>query len=669
MPIDGQFSQPNTSDLFGSIWYTKNMNFDEQGYAKLSSRAVSLFSEDDDAQFNIITAISRSGLLVTTEEPFKSTITPTSISITEDADSGNPSLAFHSRGVSYHDKWLVTSDTKLYSKTSSTWTDTTGSGTSALTSGVAHPLEVFRNRDSICIGNGNVVKQYTETGGTYTNTVDLTIPSDYEVIGLSYASNSMAVITKLVSNSAGEAYVFLWDGSKTEAESGHPVGSDLVAGIVAYKSSWVILTRSGELKLFNGGGFETLATLPYFFQNITWGSIDSLDMYGGLMVDGDVIYIQVNNKLNNYGLKGENYLEHVPGGVLCYDPKVGLYHRYSPSISSANLITVNSGGADVSSNIFTKASGTLYTTGNPIKYVSNATNPVGGLVINKVYYIIRVDATRFKLALTKDDADAGNAVDVTADAGASSYFLGLNLIDYGASVMDRTGAVGPRSSNSNVADHLIFGGEYFDYDATTAISHLNVTVSGFDNIGYLVSPKLASQGIEDITQKIYVKYKPLKTDDKIIVKYKEKDVIGIPVSTPQNNVGDCTWTSSTTLTTTSNLSEVESYINDEDGECECEIISGSGAGQMAQIASISEAGGTYTITFASPMVGAVNTYRCNVIINNWKLLGEIGSTDTQGFKEFPIAVSSKWFKFKIELRGSNTTIEKFLAISREHLPT
>jgi len=28
--------QPNNSDKFGSLWYTKNINLDEEGYIKLS---------------------------------------------------------------------------------------------------------------------------------------------------------------------------------------------------------------------------------------------------------------------------------------------------------------------------------------------------------------------------------------------------------------------------------------------------------------------------------------------------------------------------------------------------------------------------------------------------------------------------------------------------------
>ena len=32
-PINDKWTQPNNSDKFGSVWYTKNINFDELGYA------------------------------------------------------------------------------------------------------------------------------------------------------------------------------------------------------------------------------------------------------------------------------------------------------------------------------------------------------------------------------------------------------------------------------------------------------------------------------------------------------------------------------------------------------------------------------------------------------------------------------------------------------------
>ena len=170
---------------------------------------------------------------------------------------------------------------------------------------------------------------------------------------------------------------------------------------------------------------------------------------------------------------------------------------------------------------------------------------------------------------------------------------------------------------------------------------------------------MVSQNKEDNTKNITVKYKPLDVDDKIIVKYKDKDVLEIPTATPQfSNSVNCTWSDANTLTTTADFSSVYNYLQIDGNECEVEIVGGAGAGQMSQISTISYSAPTYTINLSDNIDGASSARVCDILVNNWKLLGTIDYTNTDGWKEFAVNTSAKWVLTKIELRGYETTLEE-----------
>lgn len=669
IPQDGKYSQPNNSDLFGNIWYTKSVNFDEEGYLKLSSRMVSLKSEQDDSSFDIPISFGRATTefhVVTSDAPFDVTVSETSLDITEDTGSNNPSLSFDSWGRWFQNRWHASDNTKIWYTTGGAWTDTSVS----LTTGKVHPMEVFVNKNSLAVGNGNTVLLLNTS---YATTVTLTVPVEFEIVGLSYCNNQIGIITMLSDTVAGqnlEAYFFVWDGANTSAGAGFPVGTDNIFGICAYKSSWVILTRNGELLYFNGGGFDTLATLPMYYLPATWGDAQNRDTFGDIMsVDGEVIYINIGNDISQFGINGESYIPNNPAGVLCYDPKVGLYHRYAHSISPIYQIAVASANVNTTTDIITATSGTLPATGNPIRFVNDTADPIGGLDSDREYFIIKHTATDFSLAETKQDALDGNKVDLTTQENA--VFHALNLLDYGTTIVGRSGGVGAVEVRRRTGDHLLVGTEVRDFNSSTLYSTLCLSVPRFSNIGYFVTAKIVSPEIEDLGQKMFIKYRPLNTNDTIVVKHKDRDVYGIPTSTPHALASStCTWTDSNTFTTTADLSAIKNYLDaGTERECEVEIIAGAGAGQMSQISSITFDTGTYTVNLDDEIDGATATYTCDVLIDNWKKLGEVTSTDTQGWKEFPIASTSKWSKFKVELRGSETTIEELQIVNTPHITT
>jgi hypothetical protein len=681
---NNKYSQPNNSDLFGKLWYTRNINLDEEGYIKLSPRAVSIASEKTDSDFGLPVAYGRSGnaggtllfRVVTTDEGYSVTISDSDLTITQ--DSGSPAiLGTDTHGRWFHNLWVVAGDSDFYTRSSdgSTYTDKGN-----LTSGKAHPVEVFRNKDRICFGDGNTVKMYSESGGTFTADTTLTIPSDHEVVKISYNNYKMGVLGNLSDDTAGqnqEAYFFTWDGTSTEANSGIGIGSDKGIDVRAYKGSWVVLSRTGQLLFYTGGGWQVLASLPFYFKQADWGdSSTNRDAFGDIMeVDGDVIYININGNLEPHTDRYETYMPNNPGGVWCYDPSVGLYHRYSPSISPVNLVTVSSANVNTTTNIFTANSGTVPSTGSPIKYL-NKGNQIGGLSSPTVYYCIKESSSTFKLATSKENAEAGIAVDITSTGDTSNYFLALELYDYGQTQLNDTGAIGMSGGQNNIIKHVLIGAEMLDFESTSDYEHLCILSSGFENRGCFVTPKIPASQIEDVVEKIVTSYRPFNTGDELILKYKNKEILGLPVSTPQatgSTRNQCTWTNGRSFYTTANLSIAESAIDDEI-DLECEIIAGAGSGAMAQIESISSSGGTYVVTLSEDIPGAASGRYCDMIIDNWTVLktkadsSSITSDDTVNYIEFPVALSSNWGKIKGELRGVGTTIEMVKVINSGHKP-
>lgn len=673
IPQSGKLSQPGNSDLFGNLWATKNLNLDEEGYIKLASRVVSFKSEKDDANFNMPLSFGRATgefHIATADQAFDLALLESGFSIAEDSETNNPTATFDSWGKWFQNRWHISTATKIWYSTGGTWTDTAVS----LTTGKVHAMENFVNKSSLVVSNGNTVLLLDTS---YSTTVTLTIPADFEIIALAYSNAKMGVVTMMSDTAAGqnqEAFFFIWDGSGSSAGQLYPIGSDTIMAIAAYKSSWVILTRAGELKYFNGGGFETLATLPFYFAQATWGDSQNRETYGDIMrVEGSVIYINIGNDLGSFGKKGERYLQNHPAGVLCYDPKVGLYHRYAPSISPAYYISVLSGGVDISTNILTADSGTIPSTGSPIKQVNTAGSVIGGVEFNGVYFVIKLSSTTFALAETKEKALAGIKVDLTAANAAK--FVAVEVLDYGVSYVGHSGGIGIVEARKEIADHLLFGSEVQDFASTTEYDTLCITIPGFENRGYLMTPKAVSLGTEDNQGGVVVKHRPLHSGDKIIVKIKDKDVLGLPTSTPQfASTSVCSWLGTDILSTTADLSDVKTYLDaSAENECELEVISGAGAGVMVKISSISVSGTTYSITLDEEVPGAASGYKCNVVIDNWRVLktdadeSYISNSNTKGWEYFPIASSSKWAKFKVELRGYETTIEEFRIINKEQI--
>jgi hypothetical protein len=660
------WKQTNTSDKFGSIAYGKNIDHDEAGYITLSPRSVNIFDDSgdvanvSDTDFDYPVAFGRyssgSFRLATTNEPFNISISNTAKTIAEDGGSNNPNLDPVSHGIWWQTRFYESTDTAVSYNSAGTWT---ANAITSLTSGKRHYMAVFASRNKLCVTDGNAVKQYNTD---HTASTTLTIPADYEAVGLSYNNSLMGVITRLGDDTNGQntgARFYVWNGASTGAQYDTDVGAQSCLGITAYNSTFVILNSNGQLLRWTGGGFENLATFPFWFTKQFAGDLTAFNSFGDILkVDGDIIYINLGFNSNGVGKKGERYLQNNPAGVWCYDPAVGLYPRYSFSNTKAYVhTTAGSLSVNTTTDVFTTAT-TIPSTGNPV-IATDPTNPIGGITVGQVYYVIRITPTTFKLAETKQDALDGNWIDITSSTASMTLWM-YDLVDYGTSYATSVGAIELFGDSKKSYRDIIFGGQ-IQSTTMTDQKTLCMTVPFLENRGYFVIPKIFKGEQKTNIAKVTIKHAPLDTNDAIIVKTKMRSYVGIPVSAPNDtNSNFLSWTSSTTATTPTDLSEAKTAFDDGE-EMEIELIAGIGAGQLIKVTNITENAGTYTITIEDEVVGYASGRRSYFVIDNWKYWGSVDvDTQTEGIFELAINDTSKSPQIKIELRGYETKIEDIL---------
>ncbi len=671
------YSQPNNSDKFGNIQYSKNINLDEEGYIKNSPRTVQLYDEAANSDFDLPVMFGRYSngdyIIPTTDSAFNGSYDSDDITFEENEGTNNPNLSTHSHGVIWQSRIHASENTTVVSKAlaasaGTTWDDRV----TGLTTGVRHYMCVFLNRNQLCVTNGNVVKQYDED---YVNTTDLTIPSDFEAIGLSYNNNTMGVITRLGSETEGqnrEAYFFLWNGSTTTADlGGWGVGAEACVAICAYKTTFAILTKNGQLKMFNGGGFDDLGSLPFYFTDKVWGNLVNPEGKGEIMTaEGDVIYINLGLNLETYGRKLESHLPNSPSGVWCYDPALGdggsLYHRNSASISQAYAFVVTDTNVDTTTNILQVSSGTLPQTGCLVRYTA-ATTVLGGLRRNHDYYLIKLTSNTFSLAETKALAVAGTAIDITSKGAGINNFWMYDLIDYSQTYTNEAGGVSIVGDSNMLNRDLIFGTDTFN-SSLTDNANVCICVPELEARGYFVTPRMYStEGVTDSQKTFLIKHRPLKEGDSIVVKTRTRQIVGLPITTPQGQTtsDEATWVNSQTFITKSDLTEaLEAFENGY--ELELELVSGVGGGTMVKIEDLRIQDTDYVIVTEEEVIGAANGLKSFFIIDHWierTTVDSDSSTNDLGYAEIPIGSVGSWMEAKIELRGVEVSIADWQLIN------
>ena len=462
--------------------------------------------------------------------------------------------------------------------------------------------------------------------------------------------------------------LYIWNGTTTMAQNSYEVNAAEIFDVCVWNSSVVLTTSGGELLQFNGGGFRQLAVFPIYNKDQV---LASPGQYGGnpvmckntLQATDKVIYINFADSINYY-----KKLLNMPSGIWCYDPNVGLYHKYSNTISQINIEIVTAVNINTTTDIVTIVSAPI--TGTEVFFVAGtALTP---LVSDQKYFVIKLSATTIKLATTKTNALSNIAIDLTLVTGNLNKFIFLPNVDYGATIDGGdSGFVLPMNNTglkTIYGTDVIYGTDLLLRDGTSGINKgfLITTTPNAESRGYFTTPKIYSNNITDKFNKVTLKFAPFTSDlDKIIIKYRVVDDMReyINLVTPGYN-WECMWTGINTFTSIQ-PDLVNAVIGDE-----IEILRGAAGGLLTHVTNISVNAGTYTITIDENFNNYLTGDKSTFVFRNWKKFTTISYGDNNALNSYfseQLGMNGKFIQLKIELRGIGIRIEELLIDNIYHL--
>lgn len=630
IPQNNNWTQLNSGKLVGFLNATINVDFDEQGVASLSKRPAMFYGSAQDADFGALKAIiyfNSTYNFITDDEFFYGDLVSNNLT----KDTGSVTLANGTDAVVCYGRLYVTGDTNADYWDGATWNGSIGV---TLTTGKEHPLCVFESATTykLVIGNGNVVTPYDSS---HNAGQALTLPAEYEVTTIRYRNGYLYVGTKHLNG--GEAKVFIWDGNSGNANFAIGVGASIVSSMTEYGQSIALVTSAGQLRTVSGSTIQTLANFPVYDSRAQWVESGDVHYTGkvfnrGMVADGDRIYISVG---------GTNQSEWVQGqysGLWCFDPRVGLYHKAGFSDDRQTGVS----GIALASNEVTVDSDHDAETGDAI-LVSNV-GSITGITTGSTYYCIRVSTTKFKLAQTRYDAFAGNAITLGGTFTNSNFrYIPTNQVSDVYNCLQ--GAVSLYSPLEYPAD-IYTGGVIYGGKSDDSVYGINL-LANVRSVGRFTTQKIYGPKIKHIWQTLIPFVNGMYLDNEMItVKIKTKEKLGLP--TLPNNMA---WDDADTFTTSEDFGLGAVSIGDE-----VTFLEDYSAPRTAHVTATTDNGdGTYTFTVDREIGKAGEGGE--VVFDNFAKIQTFTNSDPE--IEVPKATMnfiSPWAMFRVEMEGYDLSI-------------
>lgn len=346
---NGEIRQINSGDLFGELNETFNIDLtSSQGKIKVSDKLVPVLKEGIDigtpAGFVDILIWDGKYHLLTEDEMYRCSIGGSDVDDPKLASNWSETsidLDLESTGVVFDGELRISLDNNIGSwdgnvTFQSTWWTGTVSGT-ALTAGVPHVLEVVQSqKETLYVTDGSRV-QYLEKGGT-PKIVEL----DSNSIACCLAPGlSGAMWVGSYNETSGKAYVYeIYTGevvgSTPVYRQAYPVDASAVLAIWIRDNIPYIVTEKGEIQVFNGAGFSTVAEFPFKYsgkalEGVQPGLIQDSNRSRpihprGVAVHEDSAYININTEtVDDYAVNTRSH-----SGVWEFNMKTGvLNHRFA----------------------------------------------------------------------------------------------------------------------------------------------------------------------------------------------------------------------------------------------------------------------------------------------------------------------------------------------------
>jgi hypothetical protein len=199
-----------------------------------------------------------------------------------------------------------------------------------------HVLEtLYIGTETLVVTDGNKVHAYVggiDSGAITNVTVDL----GGDFIATCIKSSIRRAWIGTMTKDSGEARVFEWDGASTNYTQSFPVGTKGVLAMEIVNDIPLIVTDTGEIKMFNNVGFQTVAQFPFAFyphviDGIVFGQVQGTALLRpihpkGIRKNGNTVYMMVNWQSD--GLPVD---ENTPAGLWALDlTTFSLTHLTSP---------------------------------------------------------------------------------------------------------------------------------------------------------------------------------------------------------------------------------------------------------------------------------------------------------------------------------------------------
>ena len=641
IPSDRNWTQTNESDSLGVLNETKNITI-EAGNKIISTRKpYAHLHTDGQANLGYILAINyydSDYIAVTTNEAFRFSLSTNSA--TEIASA--PNFAQNSDAVICYNRLYTSINTNLSYYDGSSWTNSI----ETLITDVPHPLEVFDSLTTykLAVGNGSVVLLIDLNGndsGTF-----LTIPAQFQVTTMRYRNGYLYVGTRNIYG--GEARIFVWNGSGSNAQYEIPTGASWVFSMTPYLSTVACMLDTGQLILINGSTPQELAALPvYYTPNVTWQGSGGLQVNGkvfnrGMATVGDNIYINIDGDCD----LGINH--QMKSGLWVYSPNNGLWH----TAQSSNDRLIRDTGFSVTNSIFTTSATHYLKTGDAVQFTT--VSGLSGDVDEGVPYYVKVESTTtFKLALSRKALQAEEYITVSGTM-SGDVLLYVQNRDVGVQVNTSAGAIGLITSKE--APPEIFAGDVMFGSRVTDLEGDNkYTIQLFSNsysVSSATTQKIYTDNIKQNWKKLYGFLSGCLLDnEEIVVKYKNSDELGYPTK-----VFEGVWLSENQINTASDTRDEFDWSDIEIGD-EITLVNRYGRGYSAHVTAKETAALTTTLTI-DESIGTANE-SVYLYADNFKKLGVVNNQrqDKNFFEVALMNIASPWVQLKLEMRGFQIEID------------
>lgn len=353
-PQTKTWTQPNNSDVFGTIYMSQNLDIQENYSRMRIGKRLIVNAQDTDSGLEkmhnpVAFAVANNTLWTlggttagdgrvyynsNTELTNNFGVDVLSNSPT-DIDSRYSDMVLGSNGNLY-----CTSGDALYELNFSTGWDATPY---SLTIGGPHMLAVYASRLYVSNGGNTIVSSdisttaygaLTTIGNSYS--IQLGLDTDASIITFIKASASRLWIGT-VNTRGGKGYIYEWDGQSTLATRSYRLESSGALSCVIKDEIPYVVDTNGDLIAFNGGTFQKLVGFnrkknKARLYNATRGDNTRFIHPNGMSVINGRVNILINNLNGDYAGTVE---EQIPSGIWEYTPENGLIHKHGFTLAKA----------------------------------------------------------------------------------------------------------------------------------------------------------------------------------------------------------------------------------------------------------------------------------------------------------------------------------------------